>query len=171
MQTNEEIEMQLWEYIDGSCPINDMQRISILIERNTLWKQKYDELSALHTSFSTNVELEQPSMRFTANVMDAVAATHVAPATKKYINKSIIRGIAAVFFVMLTAIFGYALFSVHPTTGTTSMLPKLDTSKFNLSHVINSETIMIIVAINIVIGLVFLDSILRRKKEQQAVKP
>ena len=161
MEQNEEIEMQLWEYIDGSCPINDMQRISILIERDALWKAKYDELSVLHGSLSHSIELEQPSLRFTANIMDAVAATHVAPATKKYINKGIIRSIAALFIGMIAAVLGYAIANAGNGTTAKYTLPKLDIS--GISGIFNSETVMMIIAVNIVIGLVFLDSLLRRK--------
>ena len=41
----------------------------------------------------TGSELEAPSMRFTVNVMDEIAHYQIAPATKSYINKNIIRGI------------------------------------------------------------------------------
>ncbi len=101
METNEEIEMILWEYMDGTCRPADMQRISILVERDELWKQKYTELSAFQKSIADSLQLEQPSMRFTKNVMDAVATVKIAPATKQYINKSIIRGIAAFFILTI----------------------------------------------------------------------
>ncbi len=162
MDYNEEIEMQLWEYIDGTCPVADMQRISILIERDDTWKEKYNELSVLHNSLAKNLELEHPPLRFTQNVMDAVAKEHVAPATKQYINKSIIRGIAAIFFLMLATIFGYALTSL---TGHVS--PTVSKFNFNLPDVSNlfSNTMFhLVMAVNVVIGLVLLDTILRRKR-------
>ena len=167
MEQNEEIEMQLWEYLDGTCSIDDMPRISILIERDPLWKAKYAELSALHNSISNSLELEQPSMRFTQNVMDVVAATHVAPATKKYINKGIIRGIAALFIGMLTAILGYAIANTGDGATSKIALPKLNIG--NMSGIFTSGTMMMIIAVNIVIGLVFLDSLLRRKSADRTV--
>ncbi len=162
MEANEEIEMQLWEYLDGTCNVPDMQRISILIERDSVWKQKYGELSALHSGIANSMELEQPSMRFTQNVMDMVAAQHIAPATTKYINKNIIRGIAALFITMLAVIFGYAL--ANSGTGTKGALPKLDLSKVNLGGIFSSTTMTMIIMINIIIGLVLFDTILRRKR-------
>ncbi len=162
MEQNEEIEMQLWDYIDGICSIDDMPRISILIERDPAWKAKYAELSALHTSIGSSLELEQPSMRFTQNVMDVVAATHVAPASKKYINKGIIRGIAALFIGMLTTALGYAIAHVDNNTTSKIALPKLNLG--GISNIFNSGTMLMIIAVNIVIGLVFLDSLLRRKR-------
>ena len=162
MEQNEEIEIQLWEYIDGSCNIIDHQRISILIEQDAVWKEKYAELLAFNADISKSLELEQPAMRFTQNVMDAVASQHIAPATKKYINIAIIRGIAAFFIIMLATVFGYALATSHSSG--TSILPKLNLDNLNLNRYINSSTMMLFVAVNIVVGLVFLDTMLRRKR-------
>jgi hypothetical protein len=163
METNE-IEMQLWEYLDGACTIDDMSRISVLIVRDPLWKAKFEELAALHNSLGDSLELEQPSLRFTQNVMDAVATTHVATATKKYINKGIIRSIAALFGIMLTAILGYAI--ANSKKSPSNLLTRLNLKDIDFSALFNSPAFNIIIAINVVIGLVFLDAILRRKKAQ-----
>lgn len=168
METNEEIDILLWEYIDGTCSSSDTQRVSNLIECDPVWKQKYAELTAIHTGISNSLELQEPSMRFTQNVMDAIAAEHIAPATKKYINKSIIRGIAAIFIVMLTGILGYALSIASRGTSASNVLPKLDVSKLNLARFYNSTTMMLMMAVSIVIGLVFLDTMLRRKRAEQS---
>jgi len=165
MEQNEEIEIQLWEYIDGSCNSIDRQRISMLIEQDTVWKDKYAELLAFNADISKSMELEQPSMRFTQNIMDAVATQHIAPATKKYINKTIIRGIAAFFITILATVFGYALATAHGSG--TSFLPKLNLNNLNLGRYVNSTTMMLFVAVNIVVGLVFLDTMLRTKKTQE----
>ena len=164
MVHNEEIEMQLWEYMDGTCTVADMQRISILIERDAAWKEKYNELLAIHASLSKNIDLEQPSMRFTQNVMDAVAKAHVAPATKQYINKGIIRGIAAMFIAMIAAIFGYAF--AHMKGGSVSTISRLNFKSPDLSNFFNSSTFNIIIAVNVIIGLVLLDALIRRKRTQ-----
>ena len=166
MEQNEEIDIRLWEYIDGSCNSNDHERISILIEQDAMWKEKYAELLALNADISNSLELEQPSMRFAQNVMDAVASQQIAPATKKYINKTIIRGIAAFFIIMLATVFCYAL-ATSQGGAETSILPKLNFSSLSLSRYINSSTMMLFIAVNIVIGLVFLDTMLRRKRTQE----
>ena len=163
METNEEIEMMLWEYMDGTCCEADMQRISILIERDEVWKQKYGELTALQANLADNLQLEQPSMRFTKNVMEAVANVKVAPATKQYINKNIIRGIAAFFIITITTLLGYALATADWDAGSTNTLSKLNLNKINFSSYFHSSTLYIIIAVNVALGLVLLDSFLRRK--------
>ena len=167
METNEEIDIQLWEYMDGTCSVADMQRISILVERDALWKQKYDELSAFQASLSGNLELEHPPMRFTKNVMDAVAAAHIAPATRKYINLGIIRSIAALFIIMLTVIIGYAVANTHANTSGPSLLSQFSISKVNFGKLFNSTTMNIILSANVIIGLAFMDMVFRKKRTQQ----
>jgi len=166
MEQNEEIEIQLWEYIDGGGNDSDRHRIAKLIEWNPIWKEKYRELSAFNATLSNEMEMEQPSMRFTQNVMDAVAAAHISPATGKYINKGIIRGIAAFFIIMIATILGYAFANTHYDTNTPSLFANLNLSKLNLGKYLNSTTMNIIIAVNVVVGLVLIDTILRRKRTQ-----
>ena len=163
MGANEEIEMMLWEYMDGACSEADRQRISLLIERDDVWKQKYGELLALQAEITNSLQSEQPSLRFTKNVMEAVANVKVAPATKQYINKNIIRGIAAFFIITITTLLGYALATANWSAGSTDTLSKLNLNKINFSNYFNSSTLNIIIAVNVALGLVLLDSFLRRK--------
>ena len=164
----EEIEMQLWEYIDGICNEADRQRISLHMAEDAAWKEKFEELSAFNSSITDNLELEQPSLRFTKNVMEAVAATRIAPATKKYINPAIIRGIAAFFIIIITAIMGYAFATAKWSTGT-SLFTDFPLKKIDLSSLLNSAYINIFIMVNIVLGLVLLDSILSKKRTNPSI--
>jgi hypothetical protein len=165
MEANEEIELQLWDYIDGTCNTADSQRISMLIKHDELWKQKYAALTALQATIADTLQLEQPSMRFSKNVMETVAAAHIAPATKKYINKGIIRAIAAFFILAIGTPIIYAL----ATTNWSSTTPlSFNLANLHLSDYINSTTLNVVIAINVVLALVFLDSILRRKKNRHS---
>lgn len=52
------------------------------------------------------LEPEQPSMRFSKNVMDAIGGMEVAPVGKRYVNPLIIKAIAAVLVMcILVSIF------------------------------------------------------------------
>ncbi len=162
MKHDEEIEMLLWDYIDGNCNEAEQKRIADLIAGDTEWKQKFEELSALHQNI--HPELEQASMRFTKNVMEAVAKTQIAPATKKYINPYIVRGIAALFIVLIIAVLVYALFTVNWNTAASASSAGFDTSKLHLHNLFNSNAVYTFILINIMLGLLFMDSIFRRKK-------
>ena len=96
MDTPIQIEERLWDYIDGLSSPTEQSAIETLIAENIEWQQKYKELLNVHQVMQAT-ELDAPSMRFSKNVMEEIAKLHVAPATKTYINKNIIRSIGAFF--------------------------------------------------------------------------
>ena len=164
MVQNEDIEIRIWEYIDNQCSEGERAQITNLIATNTLWDQKFRELSALNSSFTEKLDLEQPSMRFSKNVMDAVAATHVAPAAKKYINLGIIKGIAAFFLLAIAITICYALASVNWQTNSTLRIPVISYPSIDLPWVSKSGIVNILIAFNVVLGLVFLDFFIAKKR-------
>ena len=100
------MEDRLWDYIDGASAPTEKSAIEDLLATNREWQEKYNELLNIHRLLDAS-ELDAPSLRFTRNVMEEIARYHVAPATKTYINKNIIRGIGAFF---LTMIVGFTAF-------------------------------------------------------------
>src|SRR5215510_11884699 len=103
------IEKQLWDYIDGLSSGEERTSIERLLQTNLEWKNKYQELLEVQQLLKSS-ELEQPSMRFTKNVMEEIAKFHIAPATKNYINNRIIWGIGAFFITLIVGflIYGFA---------------------------------------------------------------
>jgi hypothetical protein len=159
----EAIEAQLWDYIDGTCNAPDKERISALIGTDITWSGLYNELALLHRSIAAHTDSEQPSMRFTKNVMDAVGKAHIAPATKKYINSGVIKGIAALFIAIIIVTIGYALASVNwNEKGTESHFK----TNFDISSFFNSTFFNVFIMVNIVLALVLLDILLRRKQNK-----
>src|SRR6478672_6840883 len=112
MNNQIDIEARLWEYIDGFSPEEERSAIQKLIDENAEWKTKYHELLELHQSINL-VELEQPSLRFTKNVMEEIAKYHIAPATKTYINKRIIWGIGGFFITVIVSFLIYGFSQVN----------------------------------------------------------
>ncbi|RYD56427.1 MAG: hypothetical protein EOP56_12075 [Sphingobacteriales bacterium] len=109
MSNRDEIEIALWDYIDGTCGTNEQHRIATLIATNAEWKQTYEELLQLHHHASEVTTTEEPSMRFTKNVMEAIAHTSITPVTRKYIDLKLVKGIAAFFILTIAGLFGYTL--------------------------------------------------------------
>ena len=79
-----EIEMRLWEYIDGFSTAEEKSVIEKLVAENAEWKAKYHELLEVHQSLNL-VELEQPSMRFTKNVMEEISRLQITPAAMSFL--------------------------------------------------------------------------------------
>ena len=82
------VDDRLWEFIDGQSSIEEASAIEKLIETNKQWKEKYRELLELHQLVQSSA-LEEPSLRFTKNVMEEIAKYQIAPAAKTYINNKI----------------------------------------------------------------------------------
>jgi hypothetical protein len=168
----EQMETRLWDYIDGLSSPAERSAIEELMAANIEWQQKYRELLGVH-QLMNSTELEAPSMRFTKNVMEEIARYHVAPATKTYINKNIIRAIGAFFLTLIAGFLIYCLGQFKwssPTSngsGSSTLNAYSDTlNKFNWGKVFSGTYTSVFLLVIVVMGLMLLDMYLRRKKYQ-----
>ena len=160
------IEVRLWEYIDGFSNAEEKSAIEKLIAENAEWKAKYHELLEVHQTINL-VELEQPSLRFTKNVMDEIAKYHIAPATKEYINKKVIWGIAAFFITVIAGFLIYALAQINWSAASKhNSTIGIDLTKVDYSAVFNNTFVNMFMMINVVLGLMLLDRYLSDRKQQ-----
>ena len=154
------IEEKLWNYIDGTCTTDEQKAISLLIETDKVYKDKYHELLQLNNEF-TNMELDEPSMPFTYNVMEAIRAEQAQKPLKATINSYIIKGIAAFFILTIAGLF-FATFTTidwSASTETTNSLQFPD-----LIALLNSKVLTTFLFFDTVIGLLFLDTYLRKRR-------
>ncbi len=166
----EQMDVQLWNYIDGRAKQEEVSFVESMIVSDILWRNKYKELLEVNQLLKTDMELEQPSMRFSKNVMEQIVGLQPAKATVKYINKNIIRSIAAFFILTITGFLVYTFTTVDWVSASgTSPLPfdlnKLNPGQLNVSKLMSSTWINIILMVNVVLGLMLLDNYLRRKKK------
>jgi hypothetical protein len=169
MQTNENIEQQLWDYIDGLCNAEEKTTVERLMETNLEWRNKYHELLEVNTLMQST-ELEMPSMRFTKNVMEEIAKYQIAPAAKTYINKKIIWGIGLFFITMIIGFLVYGFGQVNwaasdPNTSKYLDISKIDLNKIDFSKFYNSTYATAFMMVNVVLGLFLLDKYLSNKKK------
>jgi hypothetical protein len=178
MNTEATMEERLWDYIDGLSSPAERSALEMLIAENVEWQRKYKELVNVH-QLMVGSELEEPSMRFTRNVMEEIARHQVAPATTTYINKNIIRGIGAFFLSLITGLLVYlfatlkwsSLGGSHRSGSPEVKLPSVDLKaldKVDLGKLSGNLPITLFMLITVIMGLVLLDLYLRRKKEQIA---
>jgi len=172
---NKEVTMEdrLWDFIDGLSSPAEKSAIETLIAENVEWQRKYKELLNVHQLMAGS-ELEEPSMRFTRNVMEEIARHQVAPATKTYINKNIIRGIGAFFLSLIAGLLVYFFAMVKLPSGSSTSsqpvkLPSMNLEaldKVDYGRLSGNLPVTLFMLITVVMGLVLLDLYLRRKKEQ-----
>lgn len=167
MYTREQIEQQIWDYIDGLSTPEEKAMVEKLLHADPLWKSIYEELLSVDTMISDTDLVDQPSLRFTKGVMEEVAKYKVAPPASSYVNKKIIYGIAAFFIISLVGLLGYAFtqfsFSVNDAT------PLVDTKNWEIdfSKYFNSTVINIFLFFDVIAGLMLLDRYLRRKRYEE----
>lgn len=165
------MEDRLWDYIDGLSSPAEKSAVEALIAANIEWQRKYKELLNVH-QLMTSSDLDAPSMRFTRNVMDEIARYQVAPATRTYINKNIIRGIGAFFLCLIAGLLVFVLRQLHwspAPAGATQKLPSFDLGldRIDFSKFFGSLPVTLFMLVAVILGLGLLDLYLQRKKKEQ----
>jgi anti-sigma factor RsiW len=103
------LEEKMWDYIDGLSTQQEREELENLLSQNPLAKQKFEELSALNFDFN-DLELEEPSMSFSANIMREINA----PLSKQAsIDKRIIYAIGGLFGLGMLACLLVVVLSVE----------------------------------------------------------
>lgn len=160
------MEEKLWAYIDGACSPEDQLAITELIDTDALVRSKYEQLLKLNAEFSA-MELDEPPMAFTYNVMEAIRNENASVPLKAAINKKIIRGIGLFFVLTLTAALIFILASVKFSGGQPVNLsqylktPAIDAGKARI-------LVQAFVFFDVILGLYLFDAYLRRKKREKS---
>ena len=113
-------------------------------------------------------ELDMPSMRFTKNVMEEISRYQVAPATKNYINKNVIRGITSFFLVMIVGLVIYFVGQMHWNSSSTgNLVPafSLEANKLNWGKMLNNTYVNIFIGVNTILGLILVDKYMQGRKK------
>jgi len=156
------IEEILWNYIDGLCTPEEQKIIDTLIAEDEAYRLKYHELLKLNQEFSA-IELDEPSMAFTYNVMETIRTENARVPLKAAINKKIIIGIALFFALTLMALLLFVFTSVkwagiapHVNLAYTFKMPAIDagTAKIALEG---------FVFFDVILALYLLDAYFRKK--------
>ncbi|MFT3824597.1 MAG: hypothetical protein QM731_11780 [Chitinophagaceae bacterium] len=166
MNTQQNMEERLWEYIDGTCSAEEKSFIEQLIESHREWKEKYHELLDVHILMQDSLELDNPSMRFTRNVMEEIARHQIAPAAQTYINKKIITAIGAFFVLSIVGFLIYILAQFNWSFGNSTNNLAVNADKFDWTKLASSTSMNIFLGVNVILGLMLLDMYLTRKKKQ-----
>lgn len=164
MHTEQNMEARLWDYLDGLSDSAEKSVIEQLIRDDAEWRLKYEELLEVKQLLTAD-DLEEPSMRFTKNVMDEIARQHIAPATRSYINNNIIRGLAIFFVSMIVGFLAYGFGQVDFSAGKETKLP-VDISNLDYSVFFNNNYINAFMMLNMILGLFLLDQYLSSRKKK-----
>jgi hypothetical protein len=164
MDSMEEMELRLWEYIDGTGSEAERSTIERLVAEQAEWKAKYQELLEVHQSIQL-VELEAPSLRFSKNVMEEIARLQIAPAARQYINNKVVWGIAAFFVTVILSFLVYGFSQINWSTGegvNSDLLDKVTGADY--SRMFNNTFVNGFMMLNVILGLLLFDRYLANRK-------
>jgi hypothetical protein len=154
----------LWDWIDGLCTADEAAAVQELVATQPEWKEKHREFMAIHQSLKSDIELMQPSMRFTKNVMEQIAAISIKTTTRSYLNNKIVYGIGGLFVAMLSAVILYAIAMVDWAAGGSSFkMPSSQIDTINWGGLLQGPAGTAAVIIFSVLTMAFLDQYLRPK--------
>jgi len=160
-----DMELRLWEYIDGLSTTEEKSVVETLIRENAEWRALYQELLQTHQSLAA-IDLEEPSMRFTKNVMEEIAKYQIAPAAKVYINQKIIWGIAAFFVLSILGFLVYGFGQIDWSAGNSNSVLSVDLGKVDYGKIFNSTVMNVFMMVNAVLGLMLFDRFLNSKRKR-----
>jgi hypothetical protein len=164
MEAKRRMEERIWAYMDGLLDGKEKAAVEKLLYTDPAWKKCHDSLRDLDRTLHS-VSLEEPSMRFTKNVMEQITSLQVAPATGTYVNKRIIYGIGGFFLLLITATLAYVIPQLDFSQTSPEQFPvKLPSMEFDWSRYVNSTTLQVFFILDTVAALFFLDRYLQRKK-------
>jgi hypothetical protein len=156
------MDQRLWDYIDGMCSLAEKTAVEALLREQADWQARYRELLELQNWLKT-AETETPSLRFTKNVMEQIAAQPVTRAAGSYINRRVIYGIAFFFFTVIMAflIYGFSQVNWSGSADSNPLAQKI--TELDWGRFFNSQVVNIFLGINIILCLYLLDAWLRQR--------
>lgn len=152
-------EEQLWSYIDGFCNDAEKAEIEAKLETNENFKQLYHQLLEVNEQLQMHLEIDEPSMSFTRNVMDKVQQEIAPVKLKTKVDSRIIYAIGGFFSVTLLGILVYAIATATPDFKVT--MPSINLES-KLDGLMNTTTLSIFLFLNAVLLLIYLDFFLRK---------
>ncbi len=150
------IEEQIWDYIDGNLTEDQQTAIQHKIATDETYKSVYQELLAIHQQMET-MELEEPSMSFTRNVMEQVQLEMAPVSLKTKVDGRIIYCISGFFILLLLSVLIYVISQSHLT------LSKW-TFSIDIERFITPVSIRTFFFIDLIIGFLCIDKLVRRKR-------
>jgi hypothetical protein len=160
----EDIDLRIWEYIDGLGSAEERTLVSKLVSSDAVWKKQYDAILRCQKSLEEELETEQPSLRFSQNIMEAIAVTTIAPATRKYINKWVIRGVAMAFLIPIAALLIYSVLTASWTAGAANYGKYLNIATSTFDKLFAGGILNIVSLLAMLSGLILLDALFRRQQ-------
>lgn len=157
------IELEIWDYIDGNGTAQQRQAVEAKIASDPVYHSLYKELLNINAEMA-GMDLEEPSMSFTRNVMEQVKQEIAPVSLKTKVDKRIIYSISAFFIFAILGIVGYILASSDFAFQSFKFSNLQPSWSIDFNKYISPTFIKIFIFIDMILAFAYLDSFLRRKR-------
>ena len=158
-----QIEEQLWNYIDGNCTAEEVAQIKARLLVDEQYQKVYEELLAVNKALD-HLDFEEPSMSFSRNVMERVNLEIKPVALKTKVDNRIVYSIMAFFLLSMLGIVGYVVSQsdVNYSASLSKINIQLDTEK-----IFTPTFLKVFFMIDVILMLLFIDSYFRKGMTQK----
>lgn len=157
------MEEEIWDYIDGNSSAGQRLLVEAKMASDPVYRSLYEELLEINTQMA-GMDLEEPSMSFTRNVMEQVKLEIAPVSLKTKVDKRIIYSISAFFICAMLGIMGYVVANSNFSFEGFKSTHFLSTGALNFSKMISPTFIKIFLFVDLLLALAYLDGFLRRKR-------
>lgn len=158
-----QIEEQLWNYIDGNCTVEELAHIKARLLVDEQYQKVYEELLAVNKAL-TQLDFEEPSMSFSRNVMGQVNLEIKPVALKTKVDNRIVYSIMAFFLLSMLSILGYVI-SQSDVNFSPSLLKT--NFQFDTEKILTPTFIKVFFITDVILLLLFIDSYFRKGMTQK----
>jgi hypothetical protein len=155
------IEEQIWDYIDGNCRAEEKQMIAAKIASDESYSMLYQELLLVNKQLN-QIDMDEPSMAFNRKILDMIDNERAPVSLKTKVDRRIIYLIGGIFIFLMAAILIYAV--SHTVLTFSGMQTQMRSMNLNLSAYSNPVLIKVFLFTDLLLGFLYFDSFLRRKK-------
>lgn len=165
--SDEERDFLLWRFFHKDLTPQELMLVQEQLASNIDWQNAFVQIQRDEQQFSL-LETEMPSLRFSKNVLEAIATKTIAQPTKSYVNTKLIKAIGFGFIALVTVFLIVAISQVKWTSGSgqahelTSV--KLPSVHINWGFASSNSWLYGCFAIVMVCGFVLVDRLLASKR-------
>ncbi len=109
----------IWKYIDGHCNVAETAAFEQLLATDPSFKKAFEERQALDQGFQS-LTLEEPSMRFTTNVMENLPVLYQKLPARQLLGPVWIKAFWTSISFLMVSTLGIGFFSPDTATTTSS---------------------------------------------------
>lgn len=159
-------EQLIWNYLDGIASEEERKHTEQLLESDHEFLTLFEELSAIHLQMSA-LELDEPSMSFSRNLMEKIQLEHSLVPQKSLLGKWLINGIALFFLSTILCVLGILFFKVEWSQSSETAWFDFTMPQFAFGSSSYSFLINLFVFVDIIVVLYFFDVFFSKKMKSK----